>query len=188
VTTDARTRIATLVTLVAVLAAVVAWQFWPGAASAPSPVAAQRSNPAGAAGGADPGSLDVNLAALQREGVAQQATGRDPFGFRAAAPPPPPAGGSAVRPPPPAGEPPPEASGPPPPPPPPPITLKFIGLIVDGPGQRKIAVLSDGKFVFHGREGDIIEGRFRVVRIGDESMQMEHIDGRGRQTIRLSGS
>jgi hypothetical protein len=66
--------------------------------------------------------------------------------------------------------------------------LKFIGLIVEGPGAGKIAVLSDGRFVFHGREGDIIEGRYRVVRIGDESLQMEHVDGRGRQTNRLSGS
>ena len=27
-----------------------------------------------------------------------------------------------------------------------------------------------------------------VVRIGEESIQMEHFDGRGRQTIRLTGS
>ena len=52
----------------------------------------------------------------------------------------------------------------------------------------KVAVLSDGKFVYYGREGDIIEGRYRVVRIGEESVQMEYVDGRGRQTIRLSGA
>ena len=79
-------------------------------------------------------------------------------------------------------------AGPPPPPPPPPITLKFIGLIVEAGAGGRIAVLSDGRFVFHGRPGDIIEGRYRVVRIGDESLEMEHVDGRGRQTIRLSGS
>jgi hypothetical protein len=65
--------------------------------------------------------------------------------------------------------------------------MKFIG-VVTREGKSKIAVLSDGKFVFHGREGDIIEGRYRVVRIGEESVQMEYLDGRGRQTIRLSGS
>jgi hypothetical protein len=65
--------------------------------------------------------------------------------------------------------------------------MKFIG-VVTRQGTSKIAVLSDGKFVFHGREGDIIEGRYRVVRIGEESVQMEYLDGRGRQTIRLSGS
>lgn len=77
--------------------------------------------------------------------------------------------------------------GAPPPPPPPPIPYKFIGLL-SGPDRiGRIAVLSDGKLVLHGREGDIIEGRFKLVKIGEESVQMEYIDGRGRQTIRLSG-
>ena len=80
-----------------------------------------------------------------------------------------------------------EPAGPPVPPPPPPISYKFIGTLTQGDTGR-IAVLSDGKFVYHGREGDIIEGRYRVVKIGEESIQMEYVDGRGRQTIRLSGS
>jgi hypothetical protein len=80
-----------------------------------------------------------------------------------------------------------EPTGPPPPAPPPPIPYKFIGL-VEGQAKR-IAVLSDGRSApVYGREGDIIEGRYRVVRIGVESIEMEYIDGRGRQTIRLSGS
>ena len=83
---------------------------------------------------------------------------------------------------------PPVPTGPPPPPPPPPIPYKFIGLVESGPTKR-LAVLSDGRGLpVYGREGDIIEGRFRIVRIGAESIEMEHIDGRGRQTIRLSGS
>jgi hypothetical protein len=49
-------------------------------------------------------------------------------------------------------------------------------------------VLSDGKVVVHGKEGAEIEGRYRIVKIGEESLQIEHVDGRGRQTIRLSGS
>jgi hypothetical protein len=73
------------------------------------------------------------------------------------------------------------------PPPPPPIGLKFIG-IVEALGQaQKIAVLSDGRNVFHGREGDIIEGRYRILRIGAESLEIAYADGRGRQTIRLTG-
>jgi len=79
-------------------------------------------------------------------------------------------------------------TGPVGPAPPPPIALKFIGT-VETPGQsaKKIAVLSDGRNVFHGREGDIIEGRFRILRIGAESIEMAYLDGRGRQTIRLTG-
>ena len=50
-------------------------------------------------------------------------------------------------------------------------------------------MLSDGRgpCAVHGKEGDIIEGRYRIVRIGDESIEMEYLDGRGRQTIRLTG-
>jgi hypothetical protein len=78
-------------------------------------------------------------------------------------------------------------TGPPPPPPVPPIALKFIG-VVSGPNKvGRVAALSDGKFVFYGREGDVLEGRYRIVKIAEESLQIEYADGRGRQTIRLSG-
>jgi hypothetical protein len=71
------------------------------------------------------------------------------------------------------------------PPPPPPITLKFIGVVTKT--QGKLAVLVDGKNVYHGREGDIVAGQFRIVKIGEESIEMEFPDGRGRQTIKLTG-
>lgn len=74
------------------------------------------------------------------------------------------------------------------PPPPQPITLKFIGTVTLPGDTGRVAVLSDGKFVYHGREGDIIDGRYRLVRIGEESVQLEYVDGRGRQTIRLTGA
>lgn len=71
---------------------------------------------------------------------------------------------------------------------PPPIPLKFIG-VVDAPSQGgRIAVLSDGRgMTFYGRESEVVDGRFRIVRIGVESIEMMYLDGRGRQTIRLSG-
>jgi hypothetical protein len=78
---------------------------------------------------------------------------------------------------------------PPGPPPVPPITLKFIGLVKQAEGQPRIAVLSDSAgHVFHGTEGQTIEGRYRILKIGEESIEMSHLDGSGRQTIRLSGS
>lgn len=189
---DQRKRIVTLAALLVVLAGVLAWQFWPSSATPPAAsgsAPAVRQSPA-TAGTPDPRDLEIRLDALARPDVRPDATGRDPFGFRPAPPPPPPPappspppGQGAVL-----GAPPPGTGEPPPPPPPPPIPLKFIGVIVEQAGARKVAVLSDGRFVFHGREGDIIEGRYRVVHIGDESIQMEYTDGRGRQTIRLSGS
>jgi hypothetical protein len=77
--------------------------------------------------------------------------------------------------------------GPPPPPPVAPITLKFIGII--DRGGLRIAVLSDSAgHIDYGAEGAIIGGRYRVLKIGVESIEMAHLDGRGRQTIRLTGS
>ena len=73
-----------------------------------------------------------------------------------------------------------------PPPGPPPITVKFIG-VVSRRDVGKVAVLSDGKNVYYGREGEIVDGRWRIVSIGEESLQIEHADGRGRQTVRLTG-
>ncbi len=66
--------------------------------------------------------------------------------------------------------------------------MEFIGLVEQAPSRLKLAVLSDGKNVFYGKEGDTIEGRYRIERIGAESIDMAYIDGRGRQTLRLSGS
>jgi hypothetical protein len=110
---------------------------------------------------------------------------RNPFRFRPTPPPPPPP--TAVRGP---------AAGtsasagpvvPTGPPPPPPITLRFIG-VVEQSTRLKLAVLSDGRNVFYGKEGDAIEGRYRILRIGPESIDMAYLDGRGRQTLRLAGS
>jgi hypothetical protein len=65
--------------------------------------------------------------------------------------------------------------------------LKFIG-IVEAEAVGRVAALSDGRNVFHGRPGDIIEGRYRIVRIGTESIVLEYVDTGVQQTIRLSGS
>ena len=73
------------------------------------------------------------------------------------------------------------------PPPPPPITLKFIGLVQKADGT-KIAVLSDGKGPpISGREGHEIEGRYKILKIGTESIEIAYLDGRGRRTIPLTG-
>jgi hypothetical protein len=71
------------------------------------------------------------------------------------------------------------------PPPPPPIPLKFIGVVTQG--DRRVAVLSDGKSPVSGTEGAIILGQYRILKIGTESIEMAYVDGRGRQTIRLTG-
>jgi hypothetical protein len=70
-----------------------------------------------------------------------------------------------------------------------PIALKFIGIVEAPAHGEKIAILSDGRNApFYGKEGAIIEGRYRILKIGVESVELAYADGRGRQTIRLTGS
>jgi hypothetical protein len=78
---------------------------------------------------------------------------------------------------------PPARSGPPPLPP---IPLKFIGYI-EAPGGKKIASLSDGKGVWTATEGQTVLGQYKIWRIGVESIDISYLDGRGRQTIRMTG-
>jgi hypothetical protein len=73
------------------------------------------------------------------------------------------------------------------PPPLPPIPLKFIGYI-EGPGGHKIASLSDGTHQpFNVVEGGTVLGQYKIWRIGVESLDISYLDGRGRQTIRMTG-
>ena len=70
----------------------------------------------------------------------------------------------------------------------PPIPLKLIGILERANGV-KWAVLSDGKVPtpLYGKDGDIIDGRYQIVKIGTESIEMTYVDGRGKTVIRLNG-
>jgi hypothetical protein len=127
-----------------------------------------------------PGDLDVHLKALQDQRPEAQSNDRNPFRFYVKPPPPPPP--TPVGPPPP-----PTSTVPVGPPPPPPITLKYIGLLEGVQGLGKVAVFSDCRTTMRAREGEIIAGQYRLVRIGNESVVMEYADGRGQTTIRMSG-
>ena len=169
--------------LLAVLAA-VAYRAWTATSAAP----AQTSNEAGAAASSDrngqaapqrPAAPDVRLEALDGKRPKPGGSDRNLFRFKPKAPPPPP---PQPLPPPVA----PVPTGPPPPPPVPPIPLKFIGTL-ERNGQ-KIAILSDATgHVSYGPEGATIDGRYRILRIGAESIELAYVDGRGRQTIRFTG-
>ena len=178
-----------LVALVAAIAAVAYYEM----RSAPLPVAAGQAGRRddGKAGALGEAPADVRLATLSAAPPEMAGANRNPFRFQPQAPPPAPARPAPVPPRPAPGasggtEGQPGAPAVPMQAPPPPITLKFIGTI-EAPGVGKLAALSDGKFVYRGREGDVIEGRYRIVKIGVESIVMEYLDGRGRQTIRLTG-
>jgi hypothetical protein len=124
---------------------------------------------------------DVRLRNLELERPKQAESERNVFRFKLKTPPP----QSQPK----VAAPPPQlATELPGPPPVPAIALKFIGIVERPERSVKIAVLRDPiGHVFSGPEGAVIEGRFRILRIGTESIEMAYLDGRGRQTIRLSG-
>lgn len=128
---------------------------------------------------------DIRLELLQREPAALRGPDRNPFRFERRASAAAPARPQVTRRVAPVEVTP---TGPLPPPPPPPIPLRFIGFLQPKDGPGRVAVLSDGRGnVFDGREGDVIEGRYRLLRVGIDSADLIYLDGRGRQTIRLSG-
>jgi hypothetical protein len=149
------------------------------AQSASSRAAPRQGGPAPQKGGVP----DVQLEALEAERPAPGDSSRNVFEFQAALPEP------LVSPAPPPVAPPASSGSPTASPASPmaPIALKFIGIIEAPDRGGKIAVLSDSRGVYHGREGEIVEGRYRILKIGTESIEIAHVDGRGRQTIRLTG-
>lgn len=177
-----RGQVILLAVLLVALAAIAAYQFLGGtggtpAATGPRRPAAQANAVAGGQG--LPPVPDLKLEDLTARRPEPEGTGRNLFREKPKAPPAPPP--RVVQAP---AKPDPNAP-PPPPPPPPPITLKFIGVVQAKGGT--VAVFSDGRDVFYGREGELIEGRYRIIRIGVESVELSYADGRGRQRIPLTG-
>lgn len=155
--------------------------------SRPAPVSSTGPRAAGAtpADQIDPAELDVKIEALTQAPAGPADGSRNPFRFKPKPPPPAPPSQPMQAPAPmPMPVQPPVPVGPPPPPP---IgnLIKFIGIV--DTGSEKIGAFSDCRYTFSGREGEIIEGRFRVVRIGVESAILEYADGRGRTTVPLNG-
>lgn len=163
-----------------------AWTFWPSSAAEPQarPAPARARGKAAAAVDAPAQVGAVKLDALVAERSEPGETARNPFRFQPKVVPPPPRPVVVA---PPVVEGPPRPVAPPGPPPLPPIPLKLIGVLERANGV-KWAVLSDGKSTpMYGKDGDIIDGRYAIVKIGAESIEMTYADGRGRQVIRLSG-
>jgi hypothetical protein len=75
-------------------------------------------------------------------------------------------------------------TGPPPPPPPPPINLGFYGYAAERTGQKQVFLLQ-GDDIFIASEGDVVDRRYRVVKIGAVSVQVEDIPYHNTQTLPL---
>ena len=188
-----RKQLTVLVLALAALAAVGWYQLGPAGSASPAAAPSTASNPravtATAPNGkpaAAPGMPEpLELAALEPV-PAEPSAGRNPFRFGVPPPPPrPPA-------PPPAPYVPPPPTPPPGPPPVPRIPLKYNGMMIlvmpETGEQRKFAVLSDGQGgQFKASEGEIVDGRYRLVKIGQDSVLIEWADGTGRMAIQVGG-
>jgi hypothetical protein len=177
-----RRRQIVLAVLVVVLAGLL-YRAWPQTA-APAPSASNPRTAAKPGQPTEPAAPDVHLEALSSERPKPSGETRNLFRFgRIERPREPGAAAPTATAPPPTVTPP-NAAGPSP------IPLKFVGTMQVG--GRMMAVLSDASGLqrnpVYGFEGDTILGQYRLIRVSAESIEMTYLDGRGRQTIRFSGS
>lgn len=187
-----RTRLVALLSLLGVALVVLVWRgpLWGGATSnggappAAPPVPTGLQSRAGsqakpAQGAAMP--VPVNLDKL--EPVPDEPTAaRNLFRFGAPPPPPPPPPTKAV-------EQKPIVVEAPKPVYPPPIDLQLKGITQATAQTPAIAWLKDPKApdsrILPGSEGQIVDGKYKVVKVGKESVIVSYVDGTGLKTILL---
>ena len=189
--TENRKQVVTLGVLGAVAVIVLGMEFWPSSTTA-VPTATQAS-PTGTARPAqrrtasgklvpnveprlDP-TLDLTLL-KQSEEIKYSGNGRNIFVAGSVATIEPPKNSGATD----------QQAGirmPPPVAPPPPITLKFFGF-ANKPGEPKRVFLSQDTDVFIAGEGEIVNRRYRVLRISPNAVEIEDVINNNRQSIPLT--
>ena len=147
-------------------------------------------------GHVEPEDLDVRVETLTEQPALLESPKRNIFRFEPKAPPPPPPG-SFVPPPrtAPSNPEPVVPPGPVGPPPPPPIrdTVKFIGIVETAKGKIGAFSIWDPQarecrgVPSAAREGEVIDGRYRVLRLGIESATLTTLDGKVQDTLPLNG-
>ncbi len=186
-----RRRQLTMLAVVGLVLAIVAWRYtpWRTTAAVKQPTsnvqertAAPQSAASGQSSKPAPSALmpqAVNLDKLEPV-PDEPGAGRNLFryGVRALPPPPPP------PPPPPTPQ---VVQGPPPQPPgPPPIELQLKGVIKRPEGST-IVVLRDPKTdaLLRGVEGEVLDGKYKILKVGETSVIVSYVDGTGQRTIRI---
>jgi len=76
--------------------------------------------------------------------------------------------------------------GPPPIPPPPPINLRYFGFASNNGSPIRKAFLSNGDDVFVAAEGDIVNRRYKILRINPTSIEIQDVLSNNTQSIPLS--
>jgi hypothetical protein len=70
-------------------------------------------------------------------------------------------------------------------PPPPPIPLQFYGYASPAQANVKRAFFLDGDEILVAGEGELVKQRYKVIRIGINSVEMEDTQDNNRQTLRI---
>jgi hypothetical protein len=189
--TENRTKVITLLVLAGIAVLLLAWEFWPSSPRPASPLAAKttaaptRSGVRRTASGKpvrtfeprlDP-TLDLDML-NHSEQIKYAGNGRNIFvaGSVAKIEVPKGHGVTDVQS---------EIKAPPPVPPPPPITLKFFGF-ANRPGETKKVFLVQGEDIFIAAEGDIVDRRYRVLRISPSAVDVEDVINNNRQSLPLT--
>ena len=184
---ERRRQLTLLAVLLVVLAGALWWRLGRGFGASPAATALPAGTPAaaGAGGGQLPVPPAVNLDTIGASGTAGQVV-RNPFGFGQRNDPAPPGSDFITAPgpiTPPSFATAPEPQGPPP------IPLLLTGLTRLDAGGRTLVTLKDPSLnVLHqAYEGDIVDGRYRVVKVGVQSVVVSYLDGSGMRTLPLGG-
>lgn len=124
----------------------------------------------------------LKLEALDPVPDEPETAGRNLFRFGVPPPPPQPPQKPYVAPPPPPPQPPPG------PPPIPPVPLWLTTIIVLDPPAKPRAYLHDkAGNTFEHIEGDVIDGRYKLLRVGTDDVVVSYLDGTGQRVLHRGG-
>lgn len=152
-----------------------------------SPVSEPTASAAGVpAGKAEPELPRIDLGRLESTRPTAELGKRDLFDFGVpptvpTPPPPPPPTAEELA----AAAPPVTAATPPPPPP---LNIKYIGALEGKNGLKVAMFLSERKEVLTGQPGQLVANRFRIVRIGLESVDIQELGSEQTRRIPLKGN
>ena len=62
----------------------------------------------------------------------------------------------------------------------------MIGVVRNNETEERIAILTDGDVVFHGRKGEIVNGRYRIVDVMPTAVEVEFIHSGLQRLVKLS--
>jgi len=163
----------------------VGWMVLRDTTPAVAPSARAAETPKGVAAKAPgPDMPRIDLARLDRPRPASGIGRRDLFDFATPPPTPPPPMPSA---PPVAAETPPPVTIPTPPPLAP-LNIKYIGAFEGKKGLKVAVLMTDRKEVLTGQAGEVVANRYRIVRIGLESVDVQEVGSEQVRRIPLKGN